>query len=280
MVKIIGNGTDADDPESSADYEFTEEDLLEYDLKEEESIGFGEDDELEEDWYLSPDDETPQEIKPASSAPIRSGRYVVNQGDCLSSIAFRAGFFPETIWNHGENIELQRKREDGGFLMPGDVIVIPEKQLRQEMGSTEQRYRFRRRGIPDYLWLRPLMVDQPCPDTDYILDIDGHTLRDRTDDEGWIKKAIPPNARKARLTLLLESGREEYSLTLGGVDPLKEITGVQGRLNNLGYDCPLSGVLDKKTKAALATFQEEMKLPVSGEIDEQTRKALRDKHGS
>jgi peptidoglycan hydrolase-like protein with peptidoglycan-binding domain len=59
------------------------------------------------------------------------------------------------------------------------------------------------------------------------------------------------------------------------------VSGAQGRLLNLGYPVgPIDGKLGPRTRAALRQFQTDMKLqPVSGELDDQTKKALVKAHG-
>ncbi len=73
-----------------------------------------------------------------------------------------------------------------------------------------------------------------------------------------------------------------FPLSLGRIDPVSESSGVQARLNNLGYRCgKLDGVLGPKTRAALMKFQASAGHPdPNGELDEQTRDLLKEKHGS
>ena len=55
----------------------------------------------------------------------------VEQGECLSSIAYECGFFPDTIWNHPQNAELKRKRNNPNALMLGDIISVPDKRIKE-----------------------------------------------------------------------------------------------------------------------------------------------------
>ena len=75
-------------------------------------------------------------------------KYKVVQSDCIDSISFNYGFMPDTIWNHPTNAELKQKRQNPNILFPGDVVVIPDKTVKEELGTTEQRHRFRRRSVP------------------------------------------------------------------------------------------------------------------------------------
>lgn len=85
----------------------------------------------------------------------------VQQGECVSSVAFDHGFFWETIWNHPNNSELKFKREDPNVIRNGDVIHIPDLRVKEESGGTESRHRFRVNGVPAKLHLRFLEEKKP-----------------------------------------------------------------------------------------------------------------------
>ena len=42
--------------------------------------------------------------------------HTIQDGDCISSVAMRHGFFPGTLWNHPDNMELKKLRRDPNVL--------------------------------------------------------------------------------------------------------------------------------------------------------------------
>jgi N-acetylmuramoyl-L-alanine amidase len=74
--------------------------------------------------------------------------HTVSQGDSVISLSEVHGLFAVTIWNDQGNAGLRQKRTDMNVLMPGDVVVIPDKRPRLEKRPTGQTHRFRRKGIP------------------------------------------------------------------------------------------------------------------------------------
>jgi len=216
----------------------------------------------------------------AAAAAIGAGAYEVVQGDCLSSIAYRAGFHEKTLWDHANNAELKSKRKDPNVLKSGDAVFIPEKQLRVESGATEQRHRFRRHCVPAKFRVRLMAFGEPRRNVAYVLVVDGESRRGTADGEGYLEESIPPDARQGRLIVDPGERQEFHDLVFGGVDPLDELSGVQSRLVNLGYDCEMTGEMDKQTQAALADFQNDHKIEVTGRLDEQTRQKLKEVHES
>lgn len=199
--------------------------------------------------------------------------YKVKEGDCIYSIAFVHGFFADTIWNHPENAKLKEKRKDPNVLMPDDIVFVPDKRLKEVSEPTNNVYKYRCKNTPKMFRIQVVRLGLPVKDMDYKLDIDGVKKEGKTDGDGWTKQeAIAPNAKLAKLSL---ADGSEYEFNLGYLDPVDEVSGIQGRLQGLSYyDGPINGRFDDKTKEALEVFQRSNKIEVTGEADEKTKKLL------
>lgn len=113
------------------------------------------------------------------------------------------------------------------------------------------------------------------------MEIDGKTFSGTTDDDGRVKQYISPSAKSGKLVVGEELEAEEYKLKLGYLDPVSEDSGVQSRLKNLGFICgKADGDMQEKTIAAIKKFQAKAGLSVTGEIDQSTKDALVQEHGS
>ncbi len=241
---------------------------------------------------------------------VGQGDYVVKPGDCIESIAIKAGLFWETIWTDQRNRELRQVRKDPNILLPGDRVSFDPVRPKHASGTTNSRHRFRRRGIPSLLWLQILdlanyqdandapaigsetaeanpnsetpsaAVDDPPQGIPYNLEVDGKWFSGETDPEGNIHQAIPPNARSGRLILAPGTPFEmEYELDLGHLDPLTDLSGVRGRLANLGWSVE-EAEDEENLASALAAFQESCGLEPTGNLDDETRSRLQETHGS
>jgi N-acetylmuramoyl-L-alanine amidase len=206
--------------------------------------------------------------------------YTVRKGDCISSIADYYGLFWEKIWNDPNNSELKEKRKDPNVLYPGDVVFIPEKEIKEYSCATDKKHRFHRKGIPLYLRLQMLDEDdKPIANVSYTLDIDGgETIEGKTGPDGKIEQAIPPGARSGTLHV---EGDDPVPLSFGELDPIDTAIGVKQRLMNLGYDCgDEDGETDEEAQEVLREFQEKYGLNPTGEVDQATKDKLLEVHGS
>jgi putative peptidoglycan binding protein len=207
--------------------------------------------------------------------------YIVKKGECLASIAFANGFFWPTLWNHDQNAALRQKRDHPHILLPGDEVFVPDLQAKEASCATGRSHTFRRKGVPERLHLRFMTEDEPRAGVPYLLVIDGTEHEGALDASGALDHFLSPDARLATLVLRPKDAPEEhYRLALRCLHPITELTGVRGRLRNLGlYSGPLEGELDEPTRAALRTFQSRAQLPVTGEPDDATRAALVEAQG-
>jgi N-acetylmuramoyl-L-alanine amidase len=206
--------------------------------------------------------------------------YKVKQGDCLSSIAFSFGLAWRTIWNHENNAALRDLRKDPNVLLPGDLLYIPDKDAAAIARATGARHRFRRKDVPAKLKLRLLADGKPRAGQSYSLYISGlPIIHGAFDGDGCLEHPIPPDAKWAELRL---SGKNNvFHLLLGKLDPISTVTGVQARLNALGYNAgDVDGDTGDALAAALRSFQLDNNLDPSGKIDQPTRDKLTSLYGS
>lgn len=202
----------------------------------------------------------------------------VKKGECISSIAEKYGFRPETIWDSNENAELKSKRgQEPSILFAGDIVIIPDKRPKTESAATESKHRFLRKGVPDKIEIQFMIGDTPVSDEPYEIRINDVTKTGHTNSDGMLIEGIPPNAMQA--TIFLGEQRDQYNVKLGDLDPIDESAGIQARLKNLGFDCgPIDGVIGPKTTAAIKSFQKKHELEITGTPDEITRAKLKELH--
>ncbi len=237
-------------------------------------------------------------------------RYTVQEGDCINSIAFRFGFFPETLWLHADNSELRARRKADNVLLTGDVVNIPDLTPRIESGATEKRHKYMRRGVPAVLrvvFTRRVVPEddnsnaakhtgsayedaepsqkepkyEPLANAPYVIygDLEAEGT---SDGDGRVEIPVPPNAVTA--TIVFRAGTKDevrFELALGHVDPADTPAGASQRLRNLSYPCTAGAtVIDDELREALRRFQSDNGLNVSGNLDAATQEKLVAVHGS
>jgi hypothetical protein len=192
-------------------------------------------------------------------------KYVIKQGECLSSLAGAFGLRSwKDLYDHPDNTELMEKRPNPNVLAPGDVVVVPVSATEKKtlLCATGNAYLFIIE-VPK-VKLRILLQDwkgEPYGDKKFEVTIEGRRFPGRTDGEGLIDIPIPADAQSGRLKVWLDEDDDDPSpsidrdLDIGHVDPPSYVTGLQARLHNLGHRCEVNGNLDEDTLAAVRAFR-------------------------
>lgn len=193
----------------------------------------------------------------------------------------------ELIWNDPKNEPLRERRSDPQVLCEGDTVVIPDKASKVVSCPANARHRFRVKS--PRCFLRLCLKDQngePIKDGPYEFSAGKRVWEGRTDSDGIMSLSLPPDAADGTLKFWPDPDDNDAYVTcavkIGHLDPVTEVTGIQGRLNNLGFSCGDEyGTMGEKTKRAIRFFQMYSNHDhPTGELDEQTRQALLDRHGN
>lgn len=203
--------------------------------------------------------------------------HVVRYGEHLASIALAHGVTPDAIWGHPDNADLVELRDTGHILSPGDVLVVPlakPKWTSVPVGSTTTLVA----PVPTvHVRMKLHDEDGPIANEKYIAHLD-EDVEGTTGGDGSVDFEASVLDRVIELELV--DRQHTIELHVGGLDPVDTVTGMQTRLHHLQYlEEPATGQMDDDTREALAAFQRDASLPVTGEIDQATFDALRSKYG-
>lgn len=208
-------------------------------------------------------------------------RYVVRGGEHLEAIAYRFGVSASELWSAPANRALRERRGlDGHVLFPGDVLEVPEPPARNPRAIAIGGTTSFRASVPRV----PVVVrltdgGAPLAGEPFRVEGDGPPRAGESDGEGVARFEVRVTTRQVALAL---PGRgASLALSLGGLDPLSEWSGVQGRLAGLGlYSGPLDGRPSDATRDALRRLQALAGLPLTGELDDASRAALAERYGA
>ena len=207
----------------------------------------------------------------------------VRQGESVLSLSKRYGLPPQKIVGESENRALFEQGRNSGVLFPGDELVIPERELKQENCESDQLHRFRCSSRNALLRVRFIMHNnETSAGQPYVLRIDANEKSGQLDDDGWLEERIPVDTRECVVVLGDPGSQKEIHLRIGDLNPIDEISGVKQRLHNLGIllGCNDREELDDETRAAISTFQSQQGITVTGELDANTIDELRSEYGS
>jgi hypothetical protein len=202
----------------------------------------------------------------------------VKQGETLLGLAVANGLESwEDILGRSENADLKKKRTDPGILKAGDRVFIPNREMCHSASAVDAKHTFKI-GRPK-AWLRLAVKDAAgvaLAGKKYEIAAGGTTSAGELPADGVIELAVPIDTTEGKLTVWLDTEASQvWDLKIGYMDPIDEVSGVQARLNNLGFDCgEPDGVLDDDTKSAIRAFQVLFGLEPSGEVDDAFREKL------
>lgn len=214
-----------------------------------------------------------------------AGWYTVKQGDCLSSLAARFHLANwHIIYDHSENASFREDHPNPNVIYPGDQVYIPDPEVVYHDKPTDGKHSFVRKQ--DKTLLRIVAADedeQPYPNSDYRLTIGDKVYEGQTDGGGMLEEAIDARAESGELTIWWTGAPRRHctwKLHIGHLDPIQQMTGIQARLNNLGYNSgPVDGIRGPITTAAVKEFQKKHKLAVDGIPGPITQGKLKEVHG-
>ena len=197
-----------------------------------------------------------------------SRRHVVRQGECCASIASMYGFDWRTVWEDPENDRLREQRRRPELLLDGDVLFIPARRLREERRPTGARHRFVAIGRTVQIRVQFLRCGEARASEPYVLHAGRIKCEGHTDRQGMVEARVPAGVQNATLILGEGEGSDVYELKIGHLDPAETVTGIQQRLQNLGFPCSISGELDGRTRAALQEFKSAKEQDSQTQVDE------------
>ena len=158
--------------------------------------------------------------------------HTVVQGDCVDSIALRAGMATARIWDFPANSDLKARRLNLNVLLPGDVLTIPDNESElHEAKETRRRHTFQLARRTRDLRITALLGGIEPSALAYEVKVDGNPVPHRLEGK-TIVCTIPLDARIA-VVKIIDGG--EYEIELGHLDPLATPPGEERRLLDLGY---------------------------------------------
>lgn len=222
--------------------------------------------------------------------------YVVQPGDCLSSIASMHGFATwKTIYDAPENAKYRELRPDPNTIYPGDELFLPEKGKKTDDAPVDQKHKYKKHGSTTFLRIAfQDYAGDPLIGLKYRLKIGPDVTEGELDGEGLLEQRIDPKAKSATLTIISEEQmyteesdepqtierRYVWDLKIGSLDPVETARGVQSRLNNLAHDSgAVDGIVGPITKAATIEFQLKHELEPDGIAGPITEGKLKEIYG-
>ncbi|WP_296943012.1 peptidoglycan-binding protein [uncultured Massilia sp.] len=213
--------------------------------------------------------------------------HLVADGERLEALALRFGYAPAALWDFAGNASLKEGR-GGMYVRAGDTLRFPPRAPDVIETGTGRFHYLRVLTTPSAFRLRFVYEDgRPRAEERWIalvLLANGDTAglaEGRTDADGVLETLLATDATEIEVTIGAGADQEVYRLHLGAYEPPDRARGIQTRLGALGY---YVGALDDEagpmTAEAIAAFQEDFGLPITGTADDATVDKLHQVFGS
>jgi N-acetylmuramoyl-L-alanine amidase len=216
-----------------------------------------------------------------------ASEYAVQQGDRLPTIARAQGFLRwQTVWEFAANADLRKLRGTAHILLPGDKVAIPSQLSRKaEVPGGQAEYVVQSAAEVLRVRFAGVKSSDESPVTFRATPDTGDAVEGSLPADGQLEVDLPPATSKVHVELSRADSEEEqpflsHDFTVGGLDPSDTTSGIQARLQNLGfYQGPLSGSLDDDTRAAISHFRWARLGDQKDEVDDDLLAALHATHG-
>jgi hypothetical protein len=208
-------------------------------------------------------------------------KYIVQAGENAASIAWGHGFADyKKVWR--SNTALADRGRTPYTLTVGDALEVPDLIPRSVDVGTDSRHRIVVKRPKLGLRVRLLGLEgEAWASEAFTLEVPGMPkIEGTTDGDGALKAELPVSAQEAKLTVRGETRTLELShLPAMPHDEEDPISGAAARLRNLGYHVGDGAPDSLAFRWAVAIFQADHDLEVTGELDDLTKGKLVEAHG-
>lgn len=227
---------------------------------------------------IFPDLTLPGDFTGGTPAP-----YVVRQGDYVQKLAFAHGFDEDKVWNDPKNAALKDQRKDPNLLLPGDVIHFPRAKREGQPIAKGTTNTYKAKVPTTKVHFTFEDAKGPLAGEAYVIEGLGAPVEGTADGTGKVEIEAPVHVREVRITFTKRG--LIFPVSIGDMDPIDELSGVRQRLQHLGYLQPAPDGFSEEAAAhrdqeAITAFQRTKGLPPTGLLDDATRSALDEAHGT
>lgn len=211
----------------------------------------------------------------------------------MDSLSYEARVRSDAVWDDPSNSKMKAERKDRNVLMPGEILTIPDPEVKWEDNKHTGLTHIFKRTLPTKEFKFQVLMGMPLTGGKLTacrpkIEIDGKEVTGTLTND-WVTCQIPPNAKEAVITLYYTLGQKElaevlkerkYTVKLGFLRPVTTPEGQGDRLTNLGFMAPLPNGATPTLSQALKLFQASYGIkPVNGIAGDDTVKKLKELTG-